>query len=71
MMNEGLLQQKRKRKKTWRKKMGPEELFKKMVEECKGGNNAREIATNLASMNAMLGKMWVPHLQTGLATMWI
>ena len=35
-----------------------------------GGNNARGMATNVASMIAMLGKIRVPHLQTGLATMW-
>ena len=35
------------------------------------GNNARGMARNLASMVAMLGKMWAPQLQTGLAKMWI
>ena len=84
-MDDGLPQQKSKRKTTTRSKViGPLGLMewvpKKTAEECmpeetadkcKRANNARGTMRHLVSMVAMLGKMWVPHLQTDLATMWI
>ena len=53
------------------KETAEECMSKEMAEECKRANSARGATRNLASMVAMLGKMWAPHLKTGLVTMWI
>ena len=85
MMGDGLPSEKSKRYAMARHKMmGPMGLMEclpketaeecmpeETAEECKRANNARGTVRILASMVAMLGKMWGPHLQTGLATMWI
>ena len=36
----------------------------------KGGQQRERDSNELGQHIAMLGKMWVPHLQTGFATMW-
>ena len=83
MKGDGLLEQKSKKITTTRSKMrGPMGLAQSLpketteecmpeetAEECKRANNARETTMTWARTNAMLDKMWGPHVRTGLATM--